>query len=422
MFYDIIIIGGGASGLCTAIQAKTRNNTVLVLEHNSMPGKKLLATGNGRCNLTNVNASVDLFSSNPEGLIPYMTSGDPLFYQQVISQFDCHDTINFFAENGLLCTDKNGYIYPRSEQASSVLDLLRNRCDDLGIDIVVNHDVRSITKKKDAEFVIDARYECSNLVLATGGKSGMGTGNDGSGYKMAQSFGHELIDPIPALCAIKCSDPFFKYLKGTRADGRLTFKAQGQEISVQGNIQFTDYGISGIPTFQISSIIGYMLAIGEAPVITIDLMPEIALYELVNLMYRNFCLIPKKKRYDRPVERMLTGVLHKNVIAVILRNFPYSNDISDPDAMCLALARAVKLFQVHPTELMSFEHAQTTAGGIYTGDIDPLTMESKKVKGLFFTGEIMDVNGICGGYNLQWAFSTAAICGKTLQARQSLRL
>ncbi len=422
MFYDIIIIGGGASGLCTAIQAKTENNTVLVLEHNSMPGKKILATGNGRCNLTNVNACVDLYSSNPEGLIPYMTSGDPLFYQQVISQFDCHDTVNFFAENGLLCTDKNGYIYPRSEQASSVLEVLKNRCEDLGIDIVVNHDVRSITKKKDSEFVIDARYECSNLVLATGGKSGNATGNDGSGYKMAQSFGHELIEPIPALCPIKCSDPFFKFLKGTRTDGKLIFKAQRQEICVQGNIQFTDYGISGIPTFQISSIIGYMLMIGEEPVITIDLMPEIALYELVNLLYRNFMLIPKKKRQDRPVERMLTGILHKNLIAVILRQFPYTNDTSDPDAMCLALARAVKLFQVHPCELMPFEQAQTTAGGIFTGDIDPLTMESNKVKGLFFTGEIVDVNGICGGYNLQWAFSTAAVCGKTLKARQSLRL
>ena len=422
MFYDIIIIGGGASGLCTAIQAKTDNNSILILEHNSSPGKKILSTGNGKCNLTNVYASVDQFSSNPEGLVPYMTSGDPLFYQQVISQFDCQDTVNFFAENGLLCTDKNGYIYPRSEQASSVLDTLKSRCEDLGIEIVLNHDVRSITKRKDHAFIIDARYECSNLVLATGGKSGNATGNDGSGYKMAQSFGHELIDPIPALCGIRCSDPFFKYLKGTRTDGKLLFKSQGKDICVHGNIQFTDYGISGIPTFQISSIVGYMLMVGESPVITIDLVPEIALYELVNLLYRNFMLIPKNKRHDRPVERMLTGILHRNLITVILRQCPYVNDTSDPDAMCLALARAMKLFQVHPISLMPFENAQTTAGGIFTGDIDPLTMESKKVKGLFFTGEIMDVNGICGGYNLQWAFSTAAICGRTLQARQSLRL
>lgn len=422
MFYDIIIIGGGASGLCTAIQAKTANNSILILEHNSMPGKKILATGNGRCNLTNVNASVDLFSTNPEGLIPYMTSGDPLFYQQVIAQFDCQDTVNFFADMGLLCTDKNGYIYPRTEQASSVLDTLKNRCEDLGIEIVVNHDVRSISKKKDSEFIIDSRYECSHLVLATGGKSGNATGNDGSGYKMAQTFGHELVEPIPALCAIRCSDPFFKYLKGTRADGKLIFKAQGQDISVQGNIQFTDYGISGIPAFQISSIIGYMLANGESPVITIDLMPEIALYELVNLLYRNYDLIPRKKRHDRPEQRILTGLLHRNLITVVLRQFPYSADTADPDAMCLALARSIKLLQVHPEALMDFEHAQTTAGGVYTGEIDPLTMESRRVKGLFFTGEIMDVNGICGGYNLQWAFSTAAVCGRTLQARQSLRL
>ena len=422
MFYDIIIIGGGASGLCTAIQSKTEINTVLVLDHNSVPGKKILSTGNGRCNLTNVNASVDLFDSNPEGLVPYMTSGDPLFYQQVISQFDCHDTVNFFAENGLLCTDKNGYIYPRSEQAVSVQEVLKNRCEDLGIDVVVNHDVRSITKKKDHEFVVDSRYECLNLVLATGGLSGASTGNDGSGYKMAQSFGHHLIDPTPALCGIRCNDQIYRYLKGTRTDGKLSFKAQGKEISVHGNIQFTDYGISGIPAFQISSIIGYMLAIGETPVITVDLMPEIALYELVNLLYRNYKLIPSKKRHDKPAQRMLAGILNQNVINAVIRRFSAAGSANDPDSMCLALARAIKLFQVHPYELMPFENAQTTAGGICTDEIDPLTMESKLVKGLFFTGEIIDVNGICGGYNLQWAFSTASICGKTLQARQSLRL
>ncbi|MBQ9030319.1 MAG: aminoacetone oxidase family FAD-binding enzyme [Parasporobacterium sp.] len=421
MFYDIIIIGGGASGLCTAIHSKTENNTVLVLDHNSIPGKKILSTGNGRCNLTNVNASVDLFDSNPEGLIPYMTSGDPLFYQEVISQFDCHDTINFFAENGLLCVDKNGYIYPRSEQASAVNELLRNRCEDLGVEIVVGHDVRSISKKKDSEFIVDSKYECSNLVLATGGLAGASTGNDGSGYKMARTFGHELVEPIPALCGIKCRDPFFRHLKGTRTDAKLIFKANGKNISVQGNLQFTDYGISGIPAFQISSIIGYMLAIGESPVITIDFIPEIALYELVNLLYRNYQLIPKSARFDDPVTRMLTGILNKNVISAIMRQFTIPAE-NDPDALCLALARAIKLFQVHPYELMPFENAQTTAGGIFTGDVDPLTMESRLVKGLFFTGEILDVNGICGGYNLQWAFSTAAICGKTLRSRQSFRL
>ena len=421
MFYDIIIIGGGASGLCTAIQSKTENNTVLVLEHNKMVGKKILSTGNGRCNLTNVNATVPLFDSNPEGLIPYMTSGDPLFYQEVLSQFDCEDTINFFAEMGLFCTDKNGYIYPKSEQAASVLDILKYRCQELGVDIVVEHDVKKISKKKNDEFVIDSRYECKDLVLATGGLSGASTGNDGSGYKMAQSFGHELIAPIPALCGIKCKDTFFKYLKGTRTDAKLSFLSQGQEIKVHGNLQFTDYGISGIPTFQISSIIGYMLSIGEQPIITIDFLPDIALYDLVNLLYHNYSLQNESDKNLKANERLLIGLLNKNITQIVLRQFSYTKDNSSAEAMCLNLAKIIKLFQVHPYELMPFANAQTTAGGVYTGQVDPLTMESKLVRNLFFTGEILDVNGICGGYNLQWAFSTAAICGKALRTRKSLR-
>ena len=421
MFYDIIIIGGGASGLCTAIQSKTENNTVLVLDHNSIPGKKILSTGNGRCNLTNVNATVSLFDCNPEGLIPYMTSGDPSFYQEVLSRFDCEDTINFFGEMGLLCSDKNGYIYPRSEQASAVQETLRNRCEDLGIEILLNHDVRKITKKKDKEFLVDSQFECTNLVIATGGMAGAATGNDGSGYKMAQSFGHEIIDPIPALCGIKCSDPFLRQLKGIRADGKLLLEANGQNVGVQGNIQFTDYGISGIPSFQISSIIGYMLAIGEQPVITIDLVPDVSLYDLVNLFYRIYRNLPQRIRKEDPISRMLSGILNQKLAEVIKSRFSYTRDGGSADAMCLALARLVKLFQVHPTALMPFENAQTTAGGVFTGQIDPSTMESRLVRGLFFAGEVVDVNGICGGYNLQWAFSTAAVCGSTLRLRKALR-
>ena len=421
MFYDIIIIGGGASGLCTAIWSKKENNTVLVLEHNSIAGKKILSTGNGRCNITNAFASVELFDSNPEGLIPYMTSGDPLFFQEAVSQFDCHDTINFLGDLGMLCTDKEGYIYPRSAQASSVQEILTAKCSDLGVDVVTGHDVKTITKKKNSEFIVDSKYESHNLVIAAGGLSGTNTGNDGSGYQMARSFGHTIINTIPALCGIKCSDSFFRILKGTRADGMLSFASGGTQISVRGNIQFTDYGISGIPAFQISSIIGYMIADGMAPVITVDFIPEIALYDLVQLLYRNYTSLPKSVRSQKPEERMLKGLLGRNVINAVLRQYAHVKDTSSPDAVCLALARTIKMFQVHPYDLMPFENAQTTAGGVSTDEIDPLTMESKLVKGLFFTGEIMDVNGICGGYNLQWALTTAYICGTTISRRKSLR-
>ena len=417
MKYDIIIIGGGASGLCTAINAKTDKNSVLVLEHNDRVGKKILSTGNGHCNLTNSYACANMLEYTPEGLYPYMTSGDPSFAFDCISSFGMEETINFFAEAGLICTNSNGYIYPNSMQASTVLDILRFRCEDLGIDIVTDYHINELNKGNGL-FHIDFKYSCEKLVIATGGLSGNNTGNDGSGYKYAESFGHTIVKTVPALCGIKCSDTYFKSLKGTRVDGRLTFTSGSKEISICGNLQFTEYGISGIPAFQVSSIIGYMLANGEHPEIMIDFVPDFSIYDLTAILLKNYENLIKDKNILHPDSRLLLGLLNKNIIPVILREYIQKLSINKPvdeQAMCLSLAKIMKMFVAHPVETMPFSNAQTTAGGVYTKEIDPKTMQSKLVDNLYFAGEVIDVNGICGGYNLQWAWTTGHICGNALK-------
>ena len=244
--YDIIIIGGGASGLCTAVMAKNKRNRVLIIEHNDRVGKKILSTGNGKCNLTNLycktqaadpsftrrfsadceEISPDVYTEgelrkqfieNPEGIRPYYSSCMNGFAETVISAFDAERTISFFERLGMILLNKNGYVYPRSEQASSVSDLLRLKCGESGVDILYGYQPVKVIKNE--VFVIDGEYSGDCLVLATGGQNASKTGSDGSGYELAKSFGHTVIKPVPGLCALKCSEPFFKELTGVHRCG-----------------------------------------------------------------------------------------------------------------------------------------------------------------------------------------------------------
>ncbi|MCF0141954.1 MAG: NAD(P)/FAD-dependent oxidoreductase, partial [Parasporobacterium sp.] len=219
MYYDIIIIGGGASGLCLASQVKTENIKVLVIDHSDRVGKKLLSTGNGKCNLTNMYACTSEFQSNPENIYPYFTSGNNDFIETVINAFDCHDSIKMFNNLGILTENKNSYIYPRSEQASAVLDMFRNKAEELGVDVITNLQPLKFSERS-GYFYVD-NYKCEKLVLACGGMSAPGTGSDGTGYEIAKYFGHKIIKPRPVLCGLHCSDKFFKSIQGVRNDCRV---------------------------------------------------------------------------------------------------------------------------------------------------------------------------------------------------------
>lgn len=404
MKYDIMIIGGGASGLCTAIMSKTENNSILIIDHEDRVGKKILSTGNGKCNLTNRYCKVELFASNPEGIYPYYPEENRSFAEEVIGHFDCDQTIDFFQSLGMLLEDKNGYLYPRSEQASSVLDILRFRCEDHGIEIVTNYQPMKITRKNGL-FHVDDEFTGKNLVLATGGMSVPKTGSDGSGYEYAKAFGHTIVDPIPCLCALRCSDPFFKELAGVRTDGKVSLldDEKNTRMEVSGNLQFNDYGVSGIPIFQISSVAGRMLEEGKNISLRIDLLPEISMEDLGAFL-------------DRKADHMLLGVLNKKLASVIEKEAKKKTDHEDVTPGNLR-AMIIKKFKVHPVKLNPFAESQVTAGGISVDEICPDTCASRIVENLYFAGEIIDINGICGGYNLQWAWATAHAVSKALKAQ-----
>lgn len=403
MTYDVIIVGGGASGLCTAICAKKKNNRILIIEHGLQLGKKILSTGNGKCNLTNKSCTFDKLDKNPEGIYPYFSSSDKGFAGRVIKAFDRTDTERFFNSLGILLKDKNGYVYPMTEQAKTVSAVLSGQIQDLGIDVIYQHEIKSIEKDRDL-FVIDGRYKSRQLVLSCGGMSASKTGSDGSGYALAAALGHTVINPRPALCGVKCQEAFLKKISGVRWDGKINLYSRGRVLSeISGNIQFTDYGVSGIPVFQLSAQIGECLENNNDCRLEIDLLPELSLDELESFI--------KNRRGN-----YLTGILNDKLAAACTR---LSNENKEPDFIH-SLCIIVKHFRLTPVSLMPFENAQTTAGGVSAAEINPDTMESKLIPRLYFTGEIIDVNGICGGYNLQWAWSTAHICAAAITGEKQV--
>lgn len=419
-YYDIIIIGGGAAGMAAAISAKTEASRVLIIEHNDRVGKKILSTGNGKCNFTNDGCRVIKdeedgslsFVPNPEGIAPYISDGGSEFAKTVISRFDTDAALSFFRELGMLFLNKNGCYYPRSEQASAVLDLLRFRCEDLGVHILCGYQpmrIQSLRKKNwkagasekrpdRIRFQIDDLYTCKSLILAAGGQNASKTGSDGSGYEIAKGLGHSIVPPLPALCGLKCSDPFFKELAGVRTDAELAlYEGDGKGeplLRVFGNLQLNSYGISGIPVFQLSLLAAKLLHSGKKLLVRINFLPELSEEELEAVF--------KAKK-----ENKFLGILNKKLANVILKESRKAHPNEPEEAYDLVYTHMIRKFKVHPTSALSFEEAQTTRGGVSVNEINPETMESRLVPGLYFAGEIVDVCGICGGYNLHWAWATA---------------
>ena len=414
-FYDTIIIGGGASGLAAAIMAKTESKKILIIEHNDRVGKKILSTGNGKCNFTNDGCRVEendagklCFLPNSEGIAPFYSAGEEGFPEEVVHAFDTDAALRFFQDLGLLPLNKNGYYYPRSEQASSVLDLLRNRCLSLGCEVLCGYQPMKIrrVKKTNTRFQIDDLYLCRNLILASGGMSASKTGSDGSGFELAKDLGHTIVKPVPALCALKCSDPFFKELAGVRTDASLAlYEGNGKGsplMKVQGNLQFNNYGISGIPVFQMSLLASRLIKEGKKLLVKINLLPELSEEELA-------AVLQAKK------EEKLLGILNKKLANVVIKESKKAHPDEREEAYDLVYTHMIQKFKVHPVSTVSFEEAQTTLGGVNTKEIDPGTMESKIVPGLYFTGEIVDVSGICGGYNLHWAWACAHAAAEAIR-------
>lgn len=396
------IIGGGAAGMMAAITAARQGAHVTVLERGERVGRKLLSTGNGRCNLGNMELDAgQYYGSSREWL------------ENALKRFDTEDTIQFFQGLGLLIKNKNGYLYPACEQASVVLDVLRIELKTLGVQIINNVKVNHISKEEAAGQILinagDESYLFDSVVLACGGKAAPKTGSDGSGYKLAKQLGHRLIPTVPALVQLKCREEYLKAVAGVRADAEISVFSQGKCVARQrGELQLTDYGISGIVVFQISRIVNYILREQEETEVIINLLPD-----YTRESFEQLCTIRSLLKEGRSIEEFFTGMLNKKLMQLFVKMAGLKPDMSVEEVDEGQLRQVYELcreWKLHALGSNSYENAQVCAGGVDTGDITE-NMESKKVSGIYFAGEVMDVDGKCGGYNLQWAWSSGYLAG-----------
>lgn len=393
----VLVIGGGASGMMAALTAaEDPNNKVTLLERQNRVGRKLLATGNGRCNLSNIHADASHYHGN-----------DPAFVKNALEVFSVEDTLSYFRNLGLLTvTEPSGKVYPFSDQANSVVDILRFALVQRSVDVRCGCEVLSIGKKARGYQAKTAEesFFGDRLILACGGSAGSKLGGTDWGYKLLASMGHSTTPLRPSLVQIKTDTSITKSLKGVRADAGITLKLNGHVVAVnQGEVQFTDFGISGPAIFEISR---QAEADGS---LLLDLLQPLTEEELfANLTQR------KQRSPDLPGEELLTGLLHNRLGKVVLKvssiHLPeWTKDYTDNDLT--RIARTIKFFPMTVTGVMGLEQAQVTAGGVPTSEFRSDTLESRINPGLFATGEVLDIDGDCGGYNLQWAWSSGRLAG-----------
>ncbi|WMJ78781.1 MULTISPECIES: NAD(P)/FAD-dependent oxidoreductase [unclassified Sedimentibacter] len=399
----IAVIGGGASGLTAAIAAARNGSEVAIYEKLNKVGKKILATGNGRCNYTNMNLSIDKYHGKNTKLA-----------ENILEFFDLKKTLNFFEDLGINpYIGDQGKVYPGSLQASSVLDVLRYEVERLNVGEVTEFEVLELRKNKDKFSIIgrDSVHYADKVILATGGKASPQLGSDGKGFEIASSLGHRIINPFPALVQLKLNGKFFKRIAGIRFDGVVKGFTDKKVIREEdGEILFTEYGISGPPILQISRMIVEELNKNHRVYISVDMFPQISKFDLYDILNTRFNKIGYKSIGDG-----LIGFINKKLIPVILTEAGFEKF----DKKCGKLNKKeiykiidiLKDWKFEVTDHNSWQQAQATAGGVDMSEVNSNTLESLKVKGLFLAGEILDVDGDCGGFNLQWAWSSGYAAG-----------
>ncbi len=379
--FEVIVIGGGASGLMVATNLRAKT---LLLERGERVGKKLSATGNGQGNLSNLNLSVDnYFSNHRKNKIA-----------KILRENSPQKTLDYFKTLGVTFTaDERGRVYPSSRQASAITDALRYEIARLGVEVRTTTTVQKIEKSKDYYKILSDKGEfiAPFVIVATGGKSAKNFGTDGNGYELVKPLGVTVTDTYPSLVQLKADTTYTKTLKGIRVQARAKFCGKRAE----GDIIFTDYGISGDLVFRLS-------AFGREGEMEIDLLPTIEKEELIEILTK------KKERGAYPKGELLSGILNNQVGRAVIKRVG-----SEEPTL---LADCVKKFTLLVTGSLGFDYAQVTKGGVHLHDVTE-NMESKKHKGLFFTGEILDVDGECGGYNLQWAFSSAMAVAERINGK-----
>ena len=382
----IIIIGSGASGLAAGISLLRCGYDVTILERNNISGKKLLLTGAGRCN----------FFNSDQNIVHYHSS-DKDILAKIITSDNIHLVEDFITSLGIVPKVKDGYYYPFANQAYNMKELLERTYLDLGGKIKYNYLVEKI-EKKNSLFLINDTISCDKLILATGSKAYKMTGSDGIGYQLAKKFNHHIVKVLPSLTSLITREKI--NLKGVRVDAKVTLYEDGVKVREElGQVQFTDYGLSGICIFNLSYYAVKGLNKNKKEVITIDLMPF-----MDKVSFKN------KKVYD-----LLLGFLPNKMIDYILKTLDISKDVYYEDLSNdkkQDLTKILKEMEFNITSYKEFDFSQVCSGGVSLREINPLTMESIFVKNLYIIGELLDVNGDCGGYNLTFAFLSGILTSR----------
>ena len=392
------IIGAGASGMAAAIAASENPDVqVVLLERQARVGRKLAATGNGRCNLTNLHANEGGYHGD-----------DTAFASHALRNHDVNETLRWFENLGLYTVaEESGRVYPYSDQANSVVDVLRFALEKPNIQLHTGFEVTKV-KNTEAGFRVESAEEtvfCDRLIIACGGLAGTKLGGSMSGYKLLRSFGHRCTKLRPTLVQLKSSWPGCASLKGVRANCHAAIYHNGSLHSESiGEMQFTEYGLSGPVMFEVSRD---ACQGGGEWVCRMDFLPDQDSGWLRQKLLR-------RKTTHWKAEDLLTGILHNRLGRVLTQAAGISAYV--PIAQLEEyeienVVHAVKHFEAALTEPMGMDAAQVTAGGIVTGEFDPTTMESRLVPGLYACGEVLDIDGDCGGYNLQWAWSSGRLAG-----------
>ncbi len=403
----VLVIGGGASGMMAAITAARQGASVTLLERNPRVGKKILATGNGRCNFTNVNADLSCYQGH-----------NPRFAAGALTGFSVQETLNFFDKLGIAAkVEDHGKVFPMADQASSVLDVLRYEVQASGVRTICDAYVKGVASNHTSNHTFTVQLENGGalsgdrVILAAGGKAMPSSGSDGNAYQIAAGLGHSLTPIFPALVQLKLEGTFFKQIEGVKLVGTAEILHNQKTIAQDsGDILFANYGVSGPPILQISRIAGELLQQNKKVILKLNILDKLTRKELKEHLAQRFLNNPEKT-----LEFSLVGLVNKRLISVLLKGAGFK------DLKCLAgkvsaqeqekILNILQDWRFIIRGTKSWPSAQVTAGGIATNEINPHTMESKLVPGLYFAGEIVDIDGLCGGFNLQWAWSSGFLAG-----------
>ena len=399
------IIGGGAAGLFAACMLSRAGMDALLLEKQPRVGRKLLSTGNGRCNLSNLNASEGDYH------------GDARYIRAALEAFTPEDAIAFFESIGVICTpDEEGRVYPLSNQAAGVLDALRLYADEQGCETITEFEVKSIRPRKGG-FAIDAAdgrsVQADFVIIACGGLAAPKLGGCGDGYRLLEAFGHKCSARLPAIAALKTDPEAVRALKGIRMQGEIELISGGKTLRREkGEMLFSETGVSGIAAMQLARSVNLEMQKNRRCAVRMNFLPGAG----ADFIEKRAALLP-----DRPLEDFLSGIVPKRLGQVIIKNAgigPMNMAAGDMTlSQCRKLQEVLTGWTLDVKSTLGFDQAQVTCGGAELKDFDPETLESRRIKNLFAAGEVLDADGDCGGFNLHWAWASAYLCIKEILNR-----